>query len=601
MAMSKTQNQQSIFDEEMTFLSNIQTRFSHTHGQVPVEHQDPDVKRLIEAMGAFMAKGRLAGTAQIDQLHKRVFQQLLPYISSPIASMGLLQGNTRYLTEATQIKKGSNFSITSDDDDKGEYQSLHNSPLKPIMIEKVGYASDDITTGETDSQIKIMIKSYTQVPGPLTHLPVYLSINNNFGLTCQFIKMLSQNMVSVAAVFDGHDLYAGRFSFGKCESQKLDNANENLVIDKSISEAHPIDKIRRFFQLPQQENYLNLYFDGSPQRWKSCELKLILNAPWPNNIKLSADFFKLGIICVENIVKQNAESFSFDATQSAHPVRPLSTSPDLKLLKCLGVYQGALKDKHLLRPGILQSGNGAYELHLQGDEHPLIDIQLTEAFTQPVKITLEAQWHQPNFSAHLWKKLTARTIQLDITGLECLVYTPPVPFVPLSDNQPHSLLELSLLKNKDVLSLEEIIFILESLGSVFAREFRSVKPLLNELHILSIDHYAFVIPDIDLQTNALLECFLKKLQQLLKLWLPHNTTKITIQNQIKPSLSEESQEYRENELIPEGFEISESQKQTSKASEDKEEGLIPISPDHWLFFEDEIAEYGLKDQDASHV
>lgn len=591
-----TANEQNVFDEEMTFLANIQSRFMDIHSQVPVEYEDPDVKRLSEAMAAFMAKGRIDGKEQINQLHRRVFQQLLPYIASPVASMGLLQTNTRHITEATEINSGTAFSIVSEDDDKAEYRSLHVMPIRPITLGRVGYASDDLTTPATDSQFKIEINALTKVPGHLQHLPIYLSVNNNYSLTLQFIKMLQQRLISVRAVFDGDLDVPGQFQLGPCQPEIPKLAPDSQAY-MELDGKHPIEKIRHFFQLPQQENYLNLYFKESPQQWKKCELKLILNAPWPHNIKVSAEFFKLGVICVENISKEQAEAFTFDATHSAYPVRPPATDPELVMLKCLGVYRGALKDRDLLRPGILKSGDGAYELHHQGAAHPLIDIQLAEAFFKPVKISVDALWHQPGFSAHLWKKLAVRTTQLDIPGLKCQVFSPPVPHVPFNDNDPHSLLELSLLKNKDRLSLEEIIFVLESVSTVFAREFKTVKPLLSELHFLPPNNYGFVITETSSQMLTLLECFIKKLQTLLNLWLADSNITVTIKNKIQITEPTSHDEYQEHEFVPadEPAPISSPQISATQPTAE-EEKLIPVSSDNWLFFEEEINELELTER-----
>ncbi|WP_340680798.1 type VI secretion system baseplate subunit TssF [Paraglaciecola sp.] len=599
-----TVQQQSIFDEELAFLATVQSRFLHLHQQVPVAFNDPDVKRLIEAMAAFMAKGRIAGTIQIDQLHQRVFQQLLPYIASPISSMGLVQANSQYISEATQLNHGAAFSVTSDDDDKADYVGMHGMPLRPITIGKLGLAAN--TADRINSQLNIMLNSLNGMPGHLQHLPLYLDVNNNYAATRQFIKLLSSKLVSVKAVFDNQsEAIAGDFSFGACQSPEQQNMPLNFAIDHQSSGLHPIEKIRRFFQLPQQENYLNLYFSDSPQYWQTCELQLHFESPWPSHSKPSASFIKLGMICVENVLKELAESFSFDATCSANTLRPPSTTPDLKLLKCLGVYQGAVKERQLLSPGILKSGNGAYELHLQGSALPLIDIQLSEAFTKPVKISIEALWHQPDFSVHLWKNLRVRTSQLAIQKLSCDIYSAPVPHLPMSDNAPHSLLELSLLKNKDVLSLEEILFILDSLGSVFNREFKLIKPLLTELHVLAPNHYGFVVNNTNPQTTALLECFMAKLAQLLTLWLPVGPIQVSMQNQQHISQTlENADEYQEYEFIPEqdptaatNYGLPPSSTMRKTPVDDKEESLLPQSVD--ILFDDEISQYSAQYQEVA--
>ncbi|MES2673651.1 MAG: type VI secretion system baseplate subunit TssF [Pseudomonadota bacterium] len=542
----------AIFDEEMAFLIAIQTRFVNMHNQIPVAQDDPDVKHLTEAMAAFMAKGRIAGRQQIDQLHQRVFQQLLPYLTAPVVSMALLQAETRYLSEATQIKMGSVFTLSSDENEQAQYRSICDMPLAPIAIERVGYKS----LGRANNQIIIRMKAHTRVPGKLEHLPLFLNVNSNFNLSVWLKQLLQEQLSTISAVFDKNTVVEGQFTLGACAAEIKSHQEESLLTQHILlaDGMHPVEKIRRFFQLPQQENYLNAYFSDTPQQWSSCDLILTLKGEWPRQLKLSADFFQLGVVSVENVVQEQAEPINYNATQSNCPIRPPSTSSDLSLLKCLGVYQGALKDRNALRPGILQGGNGAYDLHFQsgfsqggyaqGAPQPQLDIQLPDAFKKPVKITVDALWHQPEFSGHLWKKLKVGTHHLDIRGLRWNIVNSPIACIPLSNSDPQSLLELSLLKNKRELSMDEIVFILDGFGSVFKREFQTIKPLLKSVHIsASLNNsdnkiamgdahfsYIFSLHEIPANTFPLINAFFAKVEVLLNVWLADIAISVSIQN-----------------------------------------------------------------------
>jgi type VI secretion system protein ImpG len=594
-------DEQRIFDEEMTFLANIQSSFLELHGQTPVEYDDPDVKRLTEAMAAFMAKGRMAGKEQIDQLHRRVFQQLLPYIASPVASMALVQANTRYLTEATEIKTATAFMVNSDDGERAQYRSLCTMPLRPIRIERAGYQPNPSSSDDIKSQLLLTIKSHSSVPGQLEHLPLYLTVNNNYTLSLQLKQLLKERLIGVSATFDNGPEIAGKCVFGLCESKLNPNKVKTTTGEILASDLHPIEGIRRFFQLPHQENYLNLYFDDSPQQWSRCELVFNLNETWPKHPIFSAEQFQLGVIGVENIVQEQAAAFNYDATQSAHPVRPPATANDLSMLKCLGVYKGAIKNRDLLRPGILKGGNGGYELHYQRHAHALIDIQLVEAFTKPVTVSLDALWHQPDFSQHLWKKLSTRPLNLDITGLHCKVFTPPVPYIPFSDNTPHNLLELSLLKNKDVLSLEDILFILDTFGSVFQREFKLVKPLLKALNIHHQVNYCFELHDYSAQLLPLLNTFFTKLEALLNLWLPEAGIHVSLRSSKVVDSEPVPENFKENDFIPEtAASMYKSTKESGKELDDSEYNLIPVSPESLFFFENTDLNSTTAKRDSSH-
>ena len=204
----------------------------------------------------------------------------------------------------------------------------------------------------------------------------------------------------------------------------------------------------------------------------------------------------------------------------------------------------------------IQNMRGAYDIHdqsknnlhanAQGKSQWSIDIQLASAFKKPEKITIDALWHQPEFSKHLWQKLKARTRHLDIPGLNWRVFSPPVAHIPSSEDDAQSLLELSLLKNKGVLSLDDIVFILESLSSVFHREFKNVKALLKSVRVghekpkgndlgfsiqafRAYSNYQFSLYDFPPALTPLLNAFFSRLEALLNVWIANTDIQVSLQ------------------------------------------------------------------------
>lgn len=587
MATIETQfseHDSDVYDEELAFLQAIQSRFLSLHQQTPIEYEDPDVKRLTEAMASFMAKGRIAGKKQIDQLHLRVFHQLLPYLSSPLASMGLLKANTQGLTEPTCIKMHTAFSIETEEGQLAQYRSLCSMPLQPISLNKIGHKQSQTYSPNTDHSIILSLKALNRVPGQLSHLPLFLTYNDNYILSLQLKALLAKRLVSVTAMFDDAIERSGYFVFGECGVLDGSGYRPQTPTQEDSIQLHPIDHLRRFFQLPQQENYLNLYFDETPVQWSQCQIELKLNNNWPKSVKLSSEHFQLCVLGVENLLQEQAAPFTFDATQSTHAIRPPSTSPDLSLAKCLGVYKGAIKKRDIIKPGILKGGNQAYELYHQSESSVLIDIQFVEAFTNPIKITIDAIWHQPNFSHHLWQKLSARTLCLDIPNLHFTVFSTPVPCLQLNSNDPHGLMELSLLKNKDALSLEDIMFLLENLGSVFTREYRSIKPLIKSLKVESGKIYAFALNNHTDQQLPLINTFFLKLEYLITIWLANKKIKVKIQNPVFKENDTPIVESMEEQLfIPQDAMYVHDPKRDSSAM-NQDDSLLSVTPETLFFF-----------------
>ncbi|HTF97475.1 MAG TPA: type VI secretion system baseplate subunit TssF [Cellvibrio sp.] len=598
------QEDETIFGEEMAFLMRLQTRFLNLHRQIPVEHNDPDVKYLAQAMAAFMAKGRMAGRHQIDQLHQRIFQQLLPYVTAPVPSMALIEANTRNLTESITIKSGSQFTLSTDSGEQAQYRSRCNMPLAPITIDDVGQK----ICQRNEFQIHIKINAHSRAPGSLDHLPIYLSVNNNFSLSLLLRDLFKNNLTKVSAVFDTHPAVIGRFHIGSCQTEATSPATPPLTEQvlqhmQRIESLHPVEEIRCFFQLPQQENYLNLYFSGIPQQWNTCEIILSLKGQWPRQLALSTELFHLAVVAIENKVREQAEPINFNATQSNNPIRPPSTAPDLRLLKCLGVYQGSLKESDALRPGILKGGSGSYDLHfrsttLTGPLQPELDIHLPEAFKKPVKIMVDAIWHQPDFSNHLWKKLVVRTHYMDIPGLGWTPFDTPVPCSFPGEQSAQGLLDLSLLKNKRELSLDEILFILDNMGCVFQREFQSLKSLPTQLQIMPWDissssnarsstkpcvNYFFSLDTSLAIPASVINIFFSKIEVLLNSWIPDVTIFVSFQGE--NTSTEKSISYSNHQRFAIFSETP--IYDIADGVTDADYRLIPATPEHVFFIEGE--------------
>ena len=71
---------------------------------VPLDQEDPDVRRLIEAMAIFTARTRLAGTRHINARHRQILLQYFPFLLTPLPAMALAQAVlTGQLAEAVFI------------------------------------------------------------------------------------------------------------------------------------------------------------------------------------------------------------------------------------------------------------------------------------------------------------------------------------------------------------------------------------------------------------------------------------------------------------------------------------------------------------------
>jgi type VI secretion system protein ImpG len=70
--MKSDDNLYKIFLEQMHELENFRMSYAARHPTIPLEREDPDVRRLTEAMAHFAARTHLAGIRNIIEFRQRL-------------------------------------------------------------------------------------------------------------------------------------------------------------------------------------------------------------------------------------------------------------------------------------------------------------------------------------------------------------------------------------------------------------------------------------------------------------------------------------------------------------------------------------------------
>jgi|GEM_PF-4912878 len=523
---TNTPELQQTWDEEREYILQLEKRYSAVFSALPIAADDSDVKRLIEAMALFVAASRVTGKQALEALYLRVFRQLLSYLACPISSMGLVQVDMRGLKEATLLAEKTVLSLKSQEGDQGIYRTCYPMPLHPLYLERIGRK----TPGTGSCSIVIELTASMSAPGNITHLPIYLDIHKNISLSLSLKQWLATQLHSVSLEIDGK-VFKGQFQLGYISPQLSDP----VCSCAGQSYSHPIERERKFFQLPQQENYLNLYFDKTPEQWQSALITLEVNGDWPKEIPMGNDMFQLGVVAIENAMDSPAEVISYDGTQSRIPITAPTIADKLQLNHVLSVYQVGELSTKAMQAGILGEQSDAYEICEGRNGAPLLALNLPQAFDSPVNIEVNGCWYQPDFSQVLWKKLTPRTLYMAIPGASFVIFGSLVAHKSAKELSSQNLLDISALKNKSFLSLSELLFILDSMGSVFLREYMEVRALLKGLTVdqvldsnssggtlqtsQSALQYHFELTEVEGNQQYLLSSFMQHLEVILNAWV----------------------------------------------------------------------------------
>ena len=354
-------------------------------------------------------------------------------------------------------------------------------------------------------------------------------------------QLLKKHINGIEVNFDTGQTVTCKYSMGTPNSLEL---QDNLEETRNI---HPLDEERSFFQLPQQAAYLNLELEQPPIQWRYCDINIALNCDWPSEIKLSSELFQLFVIPIENKVPDQSQPIQYDGTKSQHLIMPPITDPELRLCNVEGVYQLESGQRIPIRPGILKGGANSYQVFpVKNNEKnkethfPTLEVNLPQAFHQPVKLVVDGFWYNPKFNSVIGEKITVRPNDLDIAGLDWQLLVAGdkklAPYIEVSEYQTEQYLELSALKNKSVLSLNEVRNILDSFTTIWKGEFSLIQEKLKRICVLPDKSIApferncllYIVDFGQLELNLLpmIEVFISHLENILDNWVGQANIKV---------------------------------------------------------------------------
>jgi len=98
---------EKAFLAELEALEKFRISYTGMYPSTPLTREDPDIRRLIEALAMFTARTRLAAERGIDQSMLRIFRQHFPYLLDPTPAMVMLSAKpTARYVDATELPAG---------------------------------------------------------------------------------------------------------------------------------------------------------------------------------------------------------------------------------------------------------------------------------------------------------------------------------------------------------------------------------------------------------------------------------------------------------------------------------------------------------------
>ena len=483
--MSVPKDVEHIFDHQLQMIRDHWDKTLGLKTGFPIEREDPDVDRLIESMALLLANNHVLGAQQQEVLHGRFLDESLPYVRRPVPAMALVEANVSGLIDAQTVHAGELFSFQTEEGDRAQFQALLTTVLQPIRLKKTLLQSTTVY----DHGLVLNIEALKNRKGcGITELPFYVCAQDHLEQAVIAHQFILKHSVHCVCIFDDEIKVSGQI-VPKTISQE--NANAEC---SSASYLNPIESERRFFACPQQSMMFSLMLDEAPPIWKTLSINIGFNQPWPQEVEVNSHLLKLFVIPVLNEIHQPTLPQSFNGTQSTVQFEEPEgiTKPCLSRLK--GVYQNTKNGPLLLSSGYLtdRPAEPSMDHRFSAEEDCArglkIQLNAPQAFDEPISIFADAYWHQPEFSGHLWKKITVKPSHAKKTmakwGLRGRI-TPCASPEPLNNEES---LHLVALKNKSVLQWDDLQVLFNVVGVNQSKYFSDVTSNLEAMIPMVLYH-----------------------------------------------------------------------------------------------------------------
>ncbi len=540
-----------IFLEEINALDNFRMSYASLHPGVPLDHEDPDVKRLIEAMALFSARTKLAGSRNISMTRRRIFQQFFPYLLTPLPAMALLQAQpTRHLAETTSLPKGSEITIAPESGGAAVFKTM--SALRILPITLVDYKL--LLLPNRGFRLALRIKASFARSEEIGSLSFQINHLNNYEASQLVIFSLKHHMKRASVVFD--EKASERTTGASCP------VSFGLPPDEDENDlAHPLQKERLFFHFPWQELFFNVEVPKPPRNWTDFTICLDLNSSWPRNLVLNQDVFRLFVTPVINLCNGAAQPIICNGTQESYAIRHPDLELGYDLHSVVGVYEVAKEGMTPVKPGIFSGVAPSYEINeatdSQGSKRSYLNLNFPNAFQDPKTILTEALWLQSWFSETISQRLTITPFSRSMIGLK---WELPVGIVPHAENlfqdNIDGFLQFLALTNKAILNRDDLMDILLAMGGMQQAQFRQITSLLVDLRIekalqqgsvfsnLTKHRYLLFFREYDPSLDPLMETFLSHVENILDAWISGakiEVRKVIPESTIRPSTEKGAQ------------------------------------------------------------
>ncbi|MFE8598425.1 type VI secretion system baseplate subunit TssF [Archangium violaceum] len=511
---------------ELDALERFRQRFLGSYPTVPMDREDPHVRRLIESMAFFSVQTRLATQHNLRSTWLRLFSSFFDFLLQPLPAVALVQAlPAEKMTETLSLPRGTELRLSPSQGVAGTFRTRHHLRILPIS-----QAGTEVVR-LPDGRWRLILRYESSFPrrDPVGLFSLLVRHLDEFRPSLAVFHALRQHLTQVGVVYDAQANDSSQpipceFSLGTAPAE----------LDDAGAYAHPLQRVRAFFQMPDQGLFLHVSVPSHRKEWSRFSLCLDLDRSWTVGRSTYPDFLQPFVVPVENLKAEPAQPISADGARSEYPIRGMTAGRDLQLHSVTGVYVLDKSGRTPMRPAFLPGEGPSYELDESLDEelrarHSLL-VRMPEAFLEPRKLLVEALWYQPQFVSEAIGRVSISTPGRHVEGLGWqLVGRLEAHRDSTLRSDVAGLTRLLAWKVKSTLERNELAALLSYLGTPAEEPFRRVIPWLRELKVTVapdgalrgsglLHVYELLLEPFEPSAEPLVACFLEQVQQLLEAW-----------------------------------------------------------------------------------
>jgi type VI secretion system protein ImpG len=513
------------FLNELDALERFRQRFLSAHPTVPLDREDPHVRRLVESMAFFSVQTRHATQHNLRSTWLRLFSAFFDFLLRPLPAVALVQAlPAEKMTETVVLGRGTELRLAPAHGVAGSFRTKRHLRILPISM-----AGSEVVR-LVDGRFRLILRFESSFPrrDPVGLFSLHVRHLDEYRPSLAVFHALRKQLTQVSVVYDAH---ADENARGQPCEFTFDTPAE---VDDSSSYEHPLQRVRGFFQQPEQGLFLHVSVPSNRKEWTRFSLCLDLDKSWTVGRSPHPDFLQPFVVPVENLKAEPAQPILADGTRSEYSIRGMTAGRELQLHSVTGVYVLEKSGRRPMRPAFLPGEGPSYELDEGLDEemrprHTLL-VRLPQAFIEPQKLLVEALWYQPNFVSEAVGRVSVSTPSRHVEGLGWqLVGRLEAHRDSAMRNDVAGLTRLLAWKVKSTLERNELAALLNYLGTPAEEPFRRVIPWLRELKATVapdgalrgsglLHVYELLLEPFDASAEPLVLCFLEQVQQLLEAW-----------------------------------------------------------------------------------